>query len=155
MIVLAVLCLALVTAMVILLVFGGFDSSVTIDWDLVNLAWQTNALVVFLAGALTLLVAEFALVLLGRGTRRKVEQRRELKRLRRVEQESTTGSRQGQPTQPATRTAPTQVTPVPQTTSTQAGPPQAASRQGSTSVDSTSTDPQATSNRDTHGEPRP
>lgn len=141
MIVLAVLCLALVAAMVIFMVFGGFDSSVTVDWDLVNLAWQTNALAVFLAGALTLLVAEFALVLLGRGTRRKVEQRRELKRLRKVEQESTAGSRPGQPTTGHQTAAPTPARPA-QSTATQA-----------TSTQATPT--RASPTQDTHGNPRP
>src|SRR4051812_44502935 len=64
----------------------GFTGSVTFDTFAGDVV--TKPFWVFLLGAVTMLIALLALSLLRRGTRRKVERRREIKRLRKVEQES-------------------------------------------------------------------
>ncbi|MFP5334719.1 MAG: hypothetical protein ACLGIV_05330 [Actinomycetes bacterium] len=87
MIVLALLLLVVVAAIVLFVVVSGSTETVRLEWDDMNLAWAPSALVVFLLGAVTLLLAVLALGMIRGGTRRKVEQRRELRRLREVEKE--------------------------------------------------------------------
>jgi hypothetical protein len=87
MIVLAILMLVVVAAVVVFMLVTGATTSVPLEWDALSLSWAPSALVVFLLGALTLCLAELALAMLRGGTRRKIERRRELRRLRRVEKE--------------------------------------------------------------------
>ena len=100
MIALAIVCLLLAAAVTALMVVVGFTGSVTFAVFAGNVV--TEAFWVFLLGAVTMLIALLGLSLLRRGTRRKVERRREIKRLRKVEQETqpssagqTTSSRTG------------------------------------------------------------
>ncbi|MFZ5870472.1 MAG: hypothetical protein ACOYXW_08110, partial [Actinomycetota bacterium] len=86
MILLAVLLLVLVAAIVLFVVVAG-TAPVLLEWEELNLAWEPSALVVFLLGAVTLLLAVLALGMIRAGTRRRVERRRELKRLRAVAKE--------------------------------------------------------------------
>lgn len=88
MIVLALLLLIAAAALVVFVIVTGSTQPVALEWDALNLAWDPSVLVVFLLGAVTLLLVVVAFGLLRGGTRRKVEQRRELRRLRRVEREN-------------------------------------------------------------------
>jgi hypothetical protein len=97
---LAIVCLLLAAAVTALMAVVGFTGSVTFAVFAGNVV--TEAFWVFLLGAVTMLIALLGLSLLRRGTRRKVERRREIKRLRKVEQETqpssagqTTSSRTG------------------------------------------------------------
>jgi hypothetical protein len=87
-IVLAILLLIVAAAVVALMVAVGFTGSVRFGTFAGHVV--TQPFWVFLLGAVTMLIALLALSLLRRGTKRKVERRREIKRLRRVEQESQT-----------------------------------------------------------------
>lgn len=82
MIVLAVLLLLLAAVLTLFVAVGGATSDVDVTWGSLNLQWDTTALTVFLLGASCLLMAEVGVVLLRRGTRRKLHQRREVQRLR-------------------------------------------------------------------------
>ena len=97
MIALAIVCLLLAAAITALMAVVGFTGSVTFGSFAGDVV--TEAYWVFLLGAATMLIALLGLSLLRRGTRRKVERRREIKRLRKVEQEThsgpTTSSRTG------------------------------------------------------------
>jgi uncharacterized membrane-anchored protein len=106
-IVLAVLLLIAVALAVLFILVTGTTEHLTLAWDQVNLSWATTALVVFLAGAVTLLVAEIGVGLLLRGNRRSWARRKELKRLRRVEQERSRTPTGVRPTAPASGTTPT------------------------------------------------
>ena len=86
MIALAILCLVVAAALVALMAAVGFTSIITFATFAGDV--HTRPFWVFLLGAATLLVALFGLSLLHRGTRRKVQRRREIKRLRKLEQES-------------------------------------------------------------------
>lgn len=92
MIVLALLLLVAAAVLVVFIVVTGRTQTVDLTWEALNLSWAPSALVVFLLGALTLLLVVLALGLLRGGTKRKVEQRRELKRLRGVEKENATAA---------------------------------------------------------------
>jgi hypothetical protein len=87
MIALAVLLLIAVAAVVVFVLVTGTTATAPLVWESLNLSWTPSVLVVFLLGVLTLFVAEVALALIRGGTRRTIERRRELKRLRQVEQE--------------------------------------------------------------------
>ena len=87
MIVLGVLLLIAVAVVAVFVVIAGTGQQTRLTSDLLNLDWRPSVLLVFLLGALCLLVAVLALSLIRRGTRRRVEQRRELKRLRNAERE--------------------------------------------------------------------
>jgi uncharacterized integral membrane protein len=83
---LAILCLVVAAALVVLMATVGFTTSVafaTFAGDV-----RTQPFWIFLLGAATLLLVLIGLSLLHRGTRRKVQRRREIKRLRKLEQES-------------------------------------------------------------------
>jgi hypothetical protein len=81
-IVLAVLLLLLAAVLTLFVSVGGATSDVDVTWGSLNLQWDTTALTVFLLGASCLLMAEVGVVLLRRGTQRKLRQRREVHRLR-------------------------------------------------------------------------
>lgn len=87
MIVLAVLLLVLVAAVVVFIAVAGAGEPVLLTWDALNLRWEPTALLVFAAGAVTVVALGLALALLRSGARRSSDKRRELKRLRRAEQE--------------------------------------------------------------------
>lgn len=87
MIVLAVLLLVLALALVVYVVVAGATQTVSLRWDDLNLAWEPTVLVVFLLGALTLLLVGLALWLIRAGTRRSMQKRRELKRLREADRQ--------------------------------------------------------------------
>lgn len=89
MIVLAVLLLALAAAVVVFVVLTGASETASLTYDPLNIAWEPSVLVVFLAGAAALFLVELALALMRGGTRRRMEQRRELKELRKKEAEQT------------------------------------------------------------------
>lgn len=84
MIVLAVLLLLLAIAAVVFIVVVGTTQDVLFSFFAGNL--HTRPVWIFAAGALALLLAEGGLALFRRGTRRKIAQRREIKRLRQIEQ---------------------------------------------------------------------
>lgn len=86
MIVLAALLLVAVAAVVVFVVVAGTET-VRMEWEALSLAWEPTALGVFLLGALAMLLLGLALVSLRAGTRRRTEQRKELKRLKQVERE--------------------------------------------------------------------
>ncbi len=87
MIVLALLLLIAAAAMVVFIVVTGSTGEIPLEWDDMNLAFAPSPLVLFLLGALTLLLAVLALGLLRAGTKRSTEKRRELKQLRRLQDE--------------------------------------------------------------------
>ena len=100
MIVLAVLLLLLAAVLTLFVAVGGATSDVEVTWGSLNLQWNTTALTVFLLGASCLLMAEVGVVLLRRGTRRKLQQRREVHRLRESaqSQEEPVDETRGEPT---------------------------------------------------------
>jgi hypothetical protein len=67
---------------VLFIVVTGSTETVTLEWDQLNIFWQPSALLVFLLGAVALLLAGIALGLFRRGARKGIQRRRELKRLR-------------------------------------------------------------------------
>jgi hypothetical protein len=83
---LAILCLVVAAALVALMATVGFATRVTFATFAGDV--HTRPFWVFLLGAATLLLVMIGLSLLHRGTRRKVQRRREIKRLRKLEQES-------------------------------------------------------------------
>jgi hypothetical protein len=83
---LAILCLVVAAALVALMAAVGFTTSVTFATFAGDV--RTHPFWIFLLGAATLLIVMIGLSLLHRGTRRKVQRRREIKRLRKLEQES-------------------------------------------------------------------
>jgi hypothetical protein len=83
---LAILCLVVAAAIVALMATVGFTTITTFATFAGDV--HTRPFWVFLLGAATLLLALFGLSLLHRGTRRKVQRRREIKRLRKLDQES-------------------------------------------------------------------
>lgn len=87
MVVIAVLLLVLVLTVVVLVSTGGSSQTVRLEWSQLSLVWEPSVIEVFLVGALTLLVAVVALVLLRRGLGGRVARRRELRRLRSLESE--------------------------------------------------------------------
>ena len=99
MIVLALIALLVAAAAVVFMIVRGIHQNVSFSFFAGN--FTTNPLTIFIAGAVTLLLVLFALSLIRRGTRRKVAQRREIKRLRKVEETSVpaqdvrTSARQG------------------------------------------------------------
>ena len=106
MIVLALLLLLAAAALVAYILLTGSTATVLLASDELNLSWEPSALLVFLLGALTLLLVVVALGLLRGGTKRQVSKRRELKRLRQVEQETATHD---STTAPAAPSAPARV----------------------------------------------
>ncbi|HEX8496409.1 MAG TPA: hypothetical protein VF661_04365 [Actinomycetales bacterium] len=84
MIVLALLCLVAAAAIIFVMLSVGTDQ--TLRYSSAIGDFETTALAVFGAGALTLLLIVAAVEFFRRGTKRKVAQRREIKRLRQVEQ---------------------------------------------------------------------
>ena len=86
MIVLALIALLVAAAAVVFMIFRGIHQDVSFSFFAGN--FTTNPLAIFVAGAVTLLLVLFALSLIRRGTRRRVAQRREIKRLRKVEETS-------------------------------------------------------------------
>lgn len=86
MIIVGLLLLILAAAIIIVMVMAG-GNTVNIGWDALNLNWSPTALVVFLLGAVTLLLLVVAFGALRAGTRRKVAKGQELRRLRKLEAE--------------------------------------------------------------------
>lgn len=86
MIVLALIALLVAAAAVVFMIFRGIHQDVPFSFFAGD--FTTNPLAIFVAGAVTLFLVLFALSLIRRGTRRKVAQRREIKRLRKVEETS-------------------------------------------------------------------
>ena len=86
MIVLALIALLVAAAAVVFMIVRGIHQNVPFSFFAGN--FTTNPLTIFIAGAVTLFLVLFALGLIRRGTRRKVAQRREIKRLRKVEETS-------------------------------------------------------------------
>lgn len=94
MIVLAVLLLVLALALVVYVVVSGANQTVSLEWEELNLAWEPTPLVVFLLGAVTLLLVVLALWMIRAGTKRGVAKRRELKRLREADRQRAAEARQ-------------------------------------------------------------
>ena len=86
MIVLALIALLVAAAAVVFMIVRGIHQDVRFSFFAGS--FTTNPLTIFIAGAVTLFLVLFALSLIRRGTRRKVAQRREIKRLRKVEETS-------------------------------------------------------------------
>ena len=86
MIVLALIALLVAAAAVVFMVVRGINQDVPFSFFAGD--FTTNPLTIFIAGAVTLFLVLFALSLIRRGTRRRVAQRREIKRLRKVEETS-------------------------------------------------------------------
>ncbi|MFV0457664.1 MAG: hypothetical protein ACK5MT_02660 [Actinomycetales bacterium] len=84
MIVLGLILLILAIAVVAIMVLGGGDT-VTIGWDTIRLNWEPSALMVFLAGAATLLLLVIAFACLRSGMARSRAKRQELRRLRKLD----------------------------------------------------------------------
>lgn len=87
MVVLALLLLVVVAAVVVFVLVTGTTGTVELTWEQLNLSFAPSPLVLFLLGAATLLLAVVALGMLRSGSRRGLAKRRELKRLRKIEQE--------------------------------------------------------------------
>lgn len=87
MVVLALLLLVVVAAVVVFVLVTGTTGTVELTWEQLNLSFAPSPLVLFLLGAATLLLAVLALGMLRSGSRRGMAKRRELKRLRKIEQE--------------------------------------------------------------------
>ncbi len=98
MIVFGLLLLLLVAAVVVIMVMAG-SGHVTIGWDAINLHWEATALMIFVLGAVSLLVLVLAFACLRNGTRRRFAKGRELRRLRKIES--------NQPARPTAMTQPT------------------------------------------------
>lgn len=88
MIALALLCMLLALALVGGMLFA-IVSGQHVGFSFFAGDFTTRPFWIFIAGAVALLLAEAALALFRRGTRRKVAQRREIRRLRKVEETST------------------------------------------------------------------
>ncbi len=88
MIVIAVLLLIVVVAVVVFVVVTGSSGTVTMEWEQLNFYFAPSPLVLFLLGAVTLLVAVVAIAMLRSGSRRSLAKRKELKRLRKLEGEN-------------------------------------------------------------------
>lgn len=86
MIVLALILLLLAAAAVVVVIAVGRTTNV--DFSFFAGDFTTSPLWIFIGGAVTLLLALAGLALIRRGTQRKVAQRREIKRLRKVEETS-------------------------------------------------------------------
>lgn len=84
MIVLALLLLLLAAAAVVFILVVGTSQAVTFTFFAGS--YQTRPVWIFAGGALALLFAEGGVALLRQGARRKLAQRREIKRLRQIEQ---------------------------------------------------------------------
>ena len=107
MVVLALLLLVVVAAVVVFVLVTGTTGTVELTWEQLNLSFAPSPLVLFLLGAATLLLAVLALGMLRSGSRRGMAKRRELKRLRKIEQErSTTPDSRTGTTDPAHDTVP-------------------------------------------------
>jgi uncharacterized protein HemY len=87
MFVLALLLLLVVAAVVAAMVLGGTANTIRLDFDPIDLVWQTTPLVVFVVGVATTFVLLLALALFRSASRRRLDQRRELKRLRQAEKD--------------------------------------------------------------------
>jgi hypothetical protein len=85
---LGIILLLVAALLVVLMLTVGFGATVTFGTFAGNVV--TRPFWIFLLGAATMLIALMGLSLMQRGTRRKVQRRREIKRLRRVEQEAQT-----------------------------------------------------------------
>ena len=83
---LAIILLLVAAALVVLMLIVGTGVTVTFATFAGNVV--TRPIWIFLLGAVTLLIAMMGLSLLRTGTKRKVERRREIKRLRRLESEA-------------------------------------------------------------------
>ncbi|GMA86583.1 hypothetical protein GCM10025868_18330 [Angustibacter aerolatus] len=93
MIALAVVCLVLAALAAVGAALVGFDDRLELDTFAGTIV--TNPFWVFVTGAATMLVAAVGWSLLRRGARRQVARRREMKRLRRVEEQVAVSGRRG------------------------------------------------------------
>lgn len=86
MIVLALLCLIIAAAVIVFMLTVGFNQ--TLDYSFFAGDFSTRPIWIFVAGVVTTLLILAGLDFFRRGTKRKVAQRREIRRLRKVEQTS-------------------------------------------------------------------
>jgi uncharacterized integral membrane protein len=93
MIALALVCLLLAAALVIFVLLAAGTGTVAFTFFAGTV--QVRPIWLFAAGALAMFLVLTGLDFFRRGTRRKVAQRREIKRLRQVEQTSTTPADDG------------------------------------------------------------
>ncbi len=99
MLALGIICLLLAAALVVGVLLTGTSQEVVFNSAVGDVT--TNPLWVFVAGAVAMLLVLLGLSFFGRGTRRRVARRKEMKRLRKVEEERgsrpvpTTGSGSG------------------------------------------------------------
>lgn len=95
MIVLAVLLLLAVVALVLVMVLGVSTDVVSVKVDSLGLSLNTSPLTIYLLGVATMALIALAWVMLRTGSKRKLDKRRELKRLRQVDREQTTAPTYG------------------------------------------------------------
>jgi hypothetical protein len=98
MIALAVILLLLAAALVVGIVVTGTSQEVLFDSSIGT--FTTQPVWIFAAGAVAALLALLGFAALGRGTRRRVARRREMKRLRRVEKEQAAQRRSDEVVEP-------------------------------------------------------
>lgn len=101
MIALAVILLLLAAALVVGIVVTGTSQEVLFDSSVGT--FSTQPVWIFVAGVVAALLALLGLAALGKGTRRRVARRREMKRLRRVENEQAAQRRSDETVEPADR----------------------------------------------------
>lgn len=87
MIALALVCLLLAAAAVAFILAEGTQQ--VVDFSFFAGDFSTNPAWIFVAGAATMLLADASLALFRRGTQRTVARRREIKRLRKIEETTT------------------------------------------------------------------
>lgn len=92
MILLALLLLLAAVALALFMVFGISSDAVSVAIDGLGLSLNTAPLTIYLLGALTMLLTGLAWAMMRAGSRRKLDRRRELKRLRQVEKEQSSYS---------------------------------------------------------------
>ncbi|GAB3599152.1 hypothetical protein GCM10027446_30650 [Angustibacter peucedani] len=104
MLALGIICLIIAAALVIGVLVTGTSQEIVFDSTVGN--FTTQPVWVFLSGAAAMLLVLLGLSFFGRGTRRRVARRKEMKRLRRVEEEHVSGPVPTTRTDPAAGTVP-------------------------------------------------
>lgn len=89
MILLALLLLLAVAALVLVMLLGVSSDVVRVEVDSLGLSLNASPLTIYLLGVATMALIALAAFMLRTGSRRKLDKRRELKRLRQVDREQT------------------------------------------------------------------
>lgn len=88
MIILGVLVLILVVVIITFILVTGSDSTIVLTWDAFNLQWQPTPALVFALGALTVALLGLSIIMIRSGVKRQVAKGQEMRRLRKLEQDT-------------------------------------------------------------------